>query len=117
MIQLQWVRHAQYAAVRVSGTPLLDHALSALDVIAAEAVAGSRLLIDLRGVTTLHSFTDQFALGHAAAATLRHLERVASLVPEGRATRNSERPARRQGLDLQVFESEARALAWLLEVK
>lgn len=101
--------------VRISGTPLLDHALSALELIAIETSGATRLLIDMRGVSKLHSFTDQFALGHAAARKLRHLQKLASLVPQGRTTRNSERAARGAGLDLRVFESQQEALTWLCE--
>jgi len=113
-LELDWERGPTYATVRLNGSPELGHALSALELIAVESAEDRNLLIDLRGVDTLQSFTDQFALGQAAAANLKHLQRVASIVPIGRKTRNSERPAREEGLDLRVFESEDEALKWLL---
>lgn len=114
-LELEWERGPTHAVVRLKGSPKLDHALSALELIAGESAMDTKLLIDMRGIDTLQSFTDQFALGQVAAARLKHLARVASVVPIGRRTRNSERPAREEGLELRVFESEEEALRWLLE--
>ncbi|TWO70085.1 hypothetical protein FN976_17260 [Caenimonas sedimenti] len=113
-LELNWEHHDTHAVVRLVGTPQLGHVLSALEVIAIECAGIQKLLVDLRGISTLQSFTDQFALGQAAATKLNHLHRIASVVPVGRKTRNSERPAREGGLDLRVFESEEQALSWLL---
>ncbi|MBI5279789.1 MAG: STAS/SEC14 domain-containing protein [Burkholderiales bacterium] len=109
-------QHAGYAAARLSGAPTLDEMMAAVGSVAAESSAWPHglLLVDLRGVTTLRAFTEQFTLGEQAAQKLGHLRRIASVVPEDRITRNSERPARKAGLDLRVFTDEAEALAWLL---
>jgi hypothetical protein len=106
-----------HAVARLAGAPTLDEMIEAVREVAAESVRWphGRLLVDLVGVTTLTSFTEQFTLGEHAARTLAHMQRVASLVPAGRVTRNSERPARKAGLDLRVFTDEAEARAWLLE--
>lgn len=112
-VSLAWERRTGYTVVRVVGDPQLETIVSALDVIAVESATASQLLVDLRGVSTLHSFTDQYTLGQAAAKKLAHLRKVASLVPVGRLTRNSERPARQEGLNLRVFEAEDEALTWL----
>jgi uncharacterized membrane protein len=43
------------------------------------------------------------------------MDRIASLVPAGRITRVSEKAARRNGVNVCVFDDEQAALAWLLE--
>ena len=114
-VSLSWERQATHVVVRLSGSPSLEQVLPALDAIATATRGDALLLVDMRGIDTLLAFTDQFALGQAAAEKLRHLRRVASVVAPDRLTRNSERPARKQGMDLRVFTSEAEALVWLLE--
>lgn len=114
-LHIDWEHHAGYGAVRLAGAPSLGQFYSCIELLSVESAGWPhrRLLVDLRGVTTLHSFTEQFAIGEEAARRLGHLRKIASVVPEGRRTRNSERPARRQGLNLLVFTSEEEAVAWL----
>lgn len=115
-LDIAWEHHEQYGILRLAGSPTLGQFLSCLDIVAIET-AGWRhgnLLVDMRGILTLTSFTDQFSIGEQAALKLHHLHKVASVVPPERITRNSERPAQSKGLDLRVFTSEDEALAWLL---
>jgi hypothetical protein len=116
-LDIAWEHHARYGVLRLSGSPTLGQFLSCLEIIAVETTAWDHgnLLVDLLGIRTLTSFTDQFAIGEQSALKLAHLRKVASVVPPGRLTRNSERPARSKGLDLRVFTSEAEALDWLLK--
>jgi hypothetical protein len=116
-LDLAWEHHEHYGVLRLSGSPSLGQFLSGLEVIAVETATWphGRLLADLVGISTLTSFTDQFSIGEQSALKLKHLRKVASVVPPQRLTRNSERPARGQGLDLRVFTDERQALAWLLE--
>ena len=105
----------KYSVVRVEGEPTLGQFLSFLHLIGVETSGWPvrRVLFDLRGVRTLTSFTEHYAVGEEAARQLKHLHRVASLVPADRITRASEKTAQRSGLQLVVFTEEAAAIAWL----
>jgi hypothetical protein len=58
-------------------------------------------------------FTDHLQLGAYAAQQLRHLERVASIVPQRFRTGTSEKAAQKAGLQLRTFTSLEDGLAWL----
>lgn len=106
----------RHSVVRTDGEPTLGEFLSFLQALGAETTGWptKRVLIDLRGVRTLTSFTEHYAIGEEAARQLKHLHRVASVVPADRITRASEKTAQRSGLNLTVFIHEGEALAWLL---
>ena len=105
-----------YNAVRVSGAPGLDEFMDLIRHIAEESRAWPQrlLLVDLREVTSIRTFTEQFSIGEEAGRRLKHLRRIASVVPEDRITRTSEKAARHTGVELRVFTSEAEAVQWLL---
>lgn len=112
------VEHRQgYSVIRVQGEPSLGQFLSFLHLMHIETLgwAMKRVLFDLRGVHTLTSFTEHYAVGEEAARQLAHLHRVASLVAPHRLTRASEKTARRSGMNLTVFTDEDAAVAWLVE--
>lgn len=108
---------AGYSVIRVAGEPSLGQFLSFLHLMGVETSAWPtrRVLFDLRGVQTLTTFTEHYAVGEEASRQLSHLHRLASLVAPDRITRASEKTARRSGLNLTVFTDEAEAIAWLLE--
>lgn len=111
------VEHRErYSVVRVEGEPSLGQFLSFLQILGIETSGWPhrRVLFDLRGVRTLTSFTEHYAIGEEAARQFRHLHRLASVVPADRITRASEKTAQRSGLNLMVFTDEGAALAWLL---
>lgn len=114
-LHMDWEHHAGYSAVRLSGAPSLGQFFSCVELLSVESVSWEhrRLLVDLRGVTTLHAVAEQSAIGEGTAQRLGHLKKIASVVPEDEAARNNERPARKQGLNLQVFTSEEEAVRWL----
>jgi hypothetical protein len=116
-LSFQVEQRDRYAVVRVEGEPTLGQFLSFLHLVAVESSGWStrRALFDLRGVRTLTSFTEHYAVGEEAARQLSHLHRVASVVPADRLTRASQKTAQRSGLNLQVFTEEGAAVAWLLE--
>jgi hypothetical protein len=107
--------HDGYSVVRVKGEPSLGQFVSFLHLMRVETSGwdSRRALFDLRGVQTLTSFTDHYAIGEEAVRQLSHLQRVASLVAPDRITRASEKTAQRSGMNLVVFTDEAEALAWL----
>jgi hypothetical protein len=104
-----------YSVVRVAGEPSLGQFLSFMHLIAVETARWKtrRVLFDLRGVLTLTTFTEHYAIGEESARQLGHLHRVASLVEPHRITRASEKTAQRSGMNLMVFTDEAEAIAWL----
>ena len=104
-----------YSVVRVEGEPSLGQFISFLHLMGVETATwkNRRALFDMRGVATLTSFTDHYAIGDEAARQLSHLRRAASLVPADRITRASEKTAQRSGFNLVVFTDEAEAIAWL----
>lgn len=110
------VEHREgYSLVRVQGEPSLGQFLSFLHLIAVETAAwkARHVLFDLRGVQTLTTFTEHYAIGQEAARQLRHLQRVASLVEPHRITRASEKTAQLAGMNLMVFTDEEAAIAWV----
>jgi hypothetical protein len=72
-----------------------------------------KVLVDLREVEGDLLPDEQAFLGELVAHHFQHLDKVASLVPAGQLTRNSERAAREMGMQLRVFMSKEEALAWL----
>lgn len=106
----------RHTVVRVEGDPTLGEFLGFVQSLAQDSAhwTNKRLLVDLRGVRSLKTFTEHYAIGEEAARMLQHLHRVASLVPADRITRASEKTAQRSGLNLVVFIDEGAALEWLL---
>jgi hypothetical protein len=108
---------ARYVRVAVTGSPSIGQLLSLIHLLGVESEtwAQTAALVDLRGVRTAFTEVDQFRIGEEAACSLNHLERIASVVPRERITRISQRAARRNGVNVIVFDDEADAVAWLLE--
>jgi hypothetical protein len=104
-----------HAVVRVDGEPTLEEFLSFVQRLAADSRQwpASHALVDLRGVRTLKAFTEHYAVGEAVGRELRHLRRIASVVPADRITRASEKTAQQAGVNLRVFTDEQEAIAWL----
>lgn len=101
--------------VTVTGRPSLDQLLALVHVLGLESGDWPHqdVLVDLRGVRTEFTRGEQARLGEAAASSLGHMARVASVVPPERITRVSEKVAQRSGANVCVFDDEAEALAWL----
>ena len=106
----------KYSVVRVDGNPGLDEFVEFVKTLGTQSAGWStrRLLVDMRGIRSLKTFTEHYAVGEAAARELAHLQRVASVVPPDRITRASEKTAQRAGFNLVVFISEGDAIAWLV---
>jgi hypothetical protein len=110
------VEHREtYSVVRLHGEPTLGQMLSMIQLLGVETAEwrARRVLFDLRGVRTLTSFTDHYAIGEEAARNLRHLNRIASVVDTDMITHASEKTAQRSGVNLTVFTDEAEAVRWL----
>lgn len=104
-----------YQVVRVEGEPTLGQFLSFIQLMGVETSGWKvrRVLFDLRGIRSLTTFTEHFAIGEEVARQLSHMHRIASVVAADRITRASEKTARRSGINLTVFTEEAEAIAWL----
>ena len=101
----------------VTALAFVEDAEALLREIAAETHqhGDKHLLINLLDVVgTLTPAQHQY-FGQLAARHLSHLDKVASLVPEEKVTRISEREAQIRGTRLRVFHSLADAMAWLTE--
>lgn len=105
-----------HARLTLTGRPTFDELLALFHVIGvqSEEWPADCLLLDLRGVTSRYSPEDEYRVGEEIVISLAHLRRIASVVPTDRITRLSERAARRNRVDLRVFDDEGQALAWLL---
>lgn len=111
------VEHREgYSVIRVGGDPDLGEFLGFVQAAARESMRwrNVRALFDLRGIRTLTSFTEHYAIGQEVGRQFKHLRRMASVVPPDRITHASEKTARQAGVNLMVFTAEEEAIAWLL---
>jgi hypothetical protein len=101
--------------VAVAGPASIREFVELIGTIGQETIYWSdrRVVVDLRGVEGELTPTDQAFIGELVAQDLAHIERMASIVPPARLTRNSERAARELGSQLRVFDDEDEALAWI----
>lgn len=104
-----------FTSVRVEGDPSLDEFLRFVETLGEQSRgwASACALCDLRGVRTLKSYAEHYAIGQAVGRHLAHLRRVASVVPPDRITHTSEQTAQGAGVNLMVFTSEGTAIEWL----
>jgi hypothetical protein len=104
-----------FVRVKVSGSPTLGQLLSMIHLLGVESETWQehKVLFDLRGVATPFDHAEQFRVGEEAAASLSHMDRIASVVLPERVTRVSEKAAQRNGTNVRVFDDEAAAIAWL----
>lgn len=110
-------RNSNYLRVDVAGPASFAGFAALLAQIAAEVerFGDHRILFDLRQVQGRLSTNEQQLVGELAATRFPLLYKLASIVPQGEITRNSERSAVGLGLQLKVFHSEATAIDWLLQ--
>ena len=110
-------REKTYTRVTVSGAPEIGQLLAMIHLLGVESETwqDDRVLVDLRAVATVFSRYEQFRIGEEAAASLSHMEKIASVVPPERITRVSEKTARRMGANVCVFDDLDCALQWLRE--
>lgn len=104
-----------FTSVTVTGPASLDAFVALITGMADETRrrGDRRVLVDLLGVQGELKFTDHFQMGTQAAQHLRHLDKLASVVPPERITHTSEKVAVKQGFQLRVFTSLDEAVQWL----
>lgn len=110
-------RCAQYKSVTITGPASLDDFVGLMTTLGEQTrkEGDKRLLVNLMGVEGELKFTDHFQLGSQAAQLLRHLDKLASVVPADKITHTSEKVALKQGFQLRVFTSVDEAVRWLGE--
>jgi hypothetical protein len=108
-------RTGPYVRVTVTGHPAIGQLLSMIHLLGVESESWpeAKVLVDLRGVASQFTRPEQIRIGEEAAASLSHMDRIASLVPPERVTRVSEKAARRNGGNVRVFDEEQAAISWL----
>lgn len=109
-------RCSEYVRYNAAGRTSFKRFAGLVMLMAAdiEQYEDDRVLLDLRQVEGRLSTEEQQTVGEIAATKLPLLFKLASIVPEGEITRNSERTALSKGLQMRVFDSEPGALSWLL---
>jgi hypothetical protein len=81
----------------------------------AETNGHHRALFNLLAVQVDLSFTEHLQLGTRAAASLRRLERAASVVSVANRRGTSEKAAQKQGLEFRTFTTIEEAHDWTAE--
>ena len=108
-------RLREFTSLKVTGRASLADFVDLITRMGEETrrCGDRRVLVDLLEVQGDLKFTEHFQIGEEAARGLRHLQKVASVVPEEKITRTSEKVALMQGLQLRVFTSMTEAIHWL----
>jgi hypothetical protein len=114
-VEVRYIFETDFVRVQLRGCPSLGEFLAVLQSVGSDSQRWRQdlVMIDLREVEPVYSFTDQFTIGEEVGRSLKHLRRFASVVPTSRITRVSERAANHRGANVRVFTSEAEAVAWL----
>jgi hypothetical protein len=101
----------------VAGATSLERFVELIDTMAVEAdrYEDRCVLVDVRRVMGRLSTSEQIQVGEMVASQLAGVYKMASLVPPGEISGNSERAAAKLGMQLRVFSVEASALLWLLD--
>lgn len=118
LFQTKIRRLPEFTSVKISGPAALADFLKFIAEFGEESRrhGDKRVLVDLLDVENDFKFTDHFQIGEAAAKDLKHLERLASIVPASQITHTSEKVAVKHGLQLRVFTSMTEAIRWLSEL-
>ena len=108
-------RFTQYVQVAVEGPASIKSFVELIDRLGEDTTFWSdrKVLVDLRGVEGQLTPSEQVFVGELVARDLQHIDKLASVVPPERLTRNSESAAQELGMRLRVFSSRQEALIWL----
>ena len=114
-MQFELRRDGRCAQASVRGLALLEGWEAILPELGRQtAQAGdTRLLLLLEGLVGWLGQPERQKVGELAAQHLRHLQKIALLVPPHKVSGVTQAAARERGLDLRVFSNEAEARAWL----
>ena len=112
-------RLPEFTSVKITGPASLEDFVGLIAKVGEQTLrhGDKRVLVDLLGVEGDMKFTEHFQLGEQAAQQLRHLEKMASVVPEDKITRTSEKVALKKGFQLRVFTTMSEAIQWLTRAR
>jgi hypothetical protein len=116
-LEVAVTRTPELTVVEISGLASIAEFTALITAVGNESkqYGDKRVLVNLLGVEGTMAFTEHFQLGHQVARQLRHLDKLASVVPEDKITRTSEKMATSLGMQLRVFTRVEAALTWLAE--
>lgn len=108
-------RLPEFTSVKVAGPASLENFVQLIANVGkvSRQRGDKRVLVDLLAVEGDLKFTDHFQMGEHVAEALAHLDKLASVVPEGKATHTTEKVALMKGVQLRVFTSMNDAIHWL----
>jgi hypothetical protein len=114
-LELRVSHRESYMSAKAEGPGSVQDFRLMLEAVSEETMRMSarRLLLDLRNVREQLKFMEHVVVSDLAVSLLNHMEKVASVVPEGRKKGTSEQAARMRGVALRVFTSESEAVDWL----
>lgn len=114
-VSIELHRTPAYAVARVRGPAATADYVQAIRSLAAFTREGGdrRALADCLGATLKLGFSDHYTIGNHLATELRHLERMATVLPAPMITRATEKVAQGAGLQLRVLSDLDAAIAFL----
>lgn len=114
-LAVRYIRYPDYVMVQPEGEATLEEFLAMLQRLGADSVGWTQdaVIVDLRGLTTEYSFTEQLRIGEAVGRNLSHLRKAAAVVQAHRITRVGEKAAKHTGATALVFADEQEAVQWL----
>lgn len=97
------------------GAASLEEFIGMLQQAGADSVRwhAAGVIVDLRGVTSEYSFTEQLRIGEAVGRNLAHIPKAAAVVQTHRITRVGEKAANHTGAHVRVFDDLAEAEQWV----
>lgn len=115
--EVQISRLAEYVRYKARGTTSLKNFGDLVSFVAADIdlAEDAKVMIDLTAVKGRLTANEQVLLAEIVALKLPYIYKLASLVPPGEVTRNTEHAAAEKGLALRAFDSEKEAIDWLTE--
>lgn len=114
-MQFRITRTPDYLAVELTEQVQLEPLLELIRKLghATRSRGDKRILFDLLQLEGDMHTLGQLQIGQMVARSFPHMEKVASVVPAAKITRNSERIAREHGVSLRIFDNLKDAEAWM----
>jgi hypothetical protein len=116
-VRVRIQRLPEFTSVMITGPASMNDYETLITSVGEESrrLGDKRMLVDQLGIEGTLRFTDHFQIGELVARHLRHLEKMASVVPGEKITHTSEKVALQQGMQLRVFTTITEAVRWLAE--
>lgn len=110
-------RAQDYVRYRATGETSLKKFGELISLVATDTDLNedAKVLLDLTRVRGRLTAAEESLLGEIVALKLPYVYKLASLVPPGAVTRNTEQVAVQKGLAVRAFDRETDAVQWLTE--